>query len=461
MSKGKKVLKVIGIIFGCLVGLIIVVHIILNIIFSIQLHNKITELKAQGRPMTIAEIVPAPVQDEENAAIQYSEAFVLMKSKEGSNVDKLKKITDKLKSYSDISEWTDEQRQEIPELINSRELQDIYSLLEEGSRKPKCRFNRDYEKGPVIPLTELEPIRRAVRFLCIKALLEAESGKTAQAFDTLLVGLKVSNHLKDELILISQLVRIACDRTIIECIESIADSKGITSEQANLIMNELSAHESIEPFIKCMDGERVLCGGWAFEGILKGKMPLLYVLQGEYGNGYNLPLGPRIFSTLILPIYKPILKKDFACYLTVISKMQDSYNIPYYERARDKTTEEDVPKYCILTSIVTPALNRIRELQTTYQANIDICRTGLVLKLYKAKNGNYPEELESLVSAGLLKEVPIDPFSGKSLVYSRYIDGFKLYSLGPNMQDDFGTPKAKKDNEPAYKDYDIVWKSES
>ena len=49
----------------------------------------------------------------------------------------------------------------------------------------------------------------------------------------------------------------------------------------------------------------------------------------------------------------------------------------------------------------------------------------------------------------------------KSLKYSRYIGGFKLYSFGPNMQDDFGTKRTYEKDSPSYEDYDIVWKSES
>ncbi|MBU0534232.1 MAG: hypothetical protein KJ887_05515 [Candidatus Omnitrophica bacterium] len=85
---------------------------------------------------------------------------------------------------------------------------------------------------------------------------------------------------------------------------------------------------------------------------------------------------------------------------------------------------------------------------------------GLALKIYKAKNGNYPEILGKLAPK-FLKEIPIDPFNSESLKYSSYIGGFKLYSFGPNMQNDFGTPRAKRGNVPASTDYDIGWESNS
>ncbi|MCK4904907.1 hypothetical protein KAS42_01500 [bacterium] len=457
MSKGKKALKVIGIIFGSLIALIIVVNIILNIVFGIQLRNKLAELKSQGKPITIAEIVPAPVPDEENAALFYNKAFALMEPEEGRQTEMNRTIRE-IKSYSNISQWTDEQRKVIPELIKSRDAQYICELLEEGSRKPECNFNREYEKGIDMLLPNLSSMRDASRLLCVKALLEAESGDMAKAFDTLLVGLKFSNHLKDEPILISQLVRTACDGIIIECIKNIADSKGIAPEQATLIINEFSTHKSIEPFIKSMDGERVAFGGWGFEKILNGKMLLAGI--GRM-NDSEYSLVEKIFSTLILPLYKPILKKDYIYYLTLMSNVRDSYNLPYYEYKISADQQIDqLPRYCILTKLLLPALGRVRRIAAEYQANIDVCRIGLALKIYKAKNGTYPETLSKLAPE-FLSGISTDPFSGKSLIYSRYIGGFKLYSVGPNMQDDYGTPKAKEQNAPANKDYDIVWKSGS
>ncbi|MBU0534229.1 MAG: hypothetical protein KJ887_05500 [Candidatus Omnitrophica bacterium] len=472
MSKGKKALKVIGIIFGSLIALIIVVHIILNIVFGIQLRNKIAELKVQGMPMTIAEIVPLPVPDEENAALLYNKAFILMTTAEGgtpyipnkergtkNNV--IKTITD-VKSFSDISEWTDEQRNEIPQLINSRDMQYIYELLEEGSQKPKCNFNRNYEDGLGMRFPDLEYMRDTERLLCAKALLQAESGNTGKAFDTLIVGLKISNHLKDGLTLIEQLIRIACDGIIIECIESISDSKGISPEKANLIMNELSTHEGIEPFIKCMDGER-LYGILVFEQISKGEISLRDMMGKIHG---ELQENALVFSLFNILYYRPIMKKDFAYYLTVLSKMQDNYNIPYYEYKNAQTIPFDQEwqqarqKFYIFTAALLPGLDRVRDLQERHQANIGVCRVGLALKLHKAKNGIYPEKLEGLAPE-FLREIPTDPFSGKGLIYSRYIGGFKLYSLGPNMRDDYGTPRAKEQDAPANKDYDIVWESGS
>ena len=78
----------------------------------------------------------------------------------------------------------------------------------------------------------------------------------------------------------------------------------------------------------------------------------------------------------------------------------------------------------------------------------------------------YPSDLPQVVTdyidsvKGLLKEVPIDPFSDKPLVYRKTDDGFILYSVGFDLIDNdgqFGTGSdGKPQNSCANGDY-IFW----
>ncbi|MCK5595184.1 hypothetical protein KAI19_03305, partial [bacterium] len=154
----KKILKWIGIVIVGLVIIVFITHTVLNIVWGRELRAKLAELKAKGEPTTIAEIRPAPVPDNENAAVLLNKAFVLMTSgeggkpyilnKESGETNKTIAIIEDVKSFSDISQWTEKQRQEIPELVNSSDMQRIYTLLEQASKKSECDFNLNYEDRP-------------------------------------------------------------------------------------------------------------------------------------------------------------------------------------------------------------------------------------------------------------------------------------------------------------------------
>ena len=91
------------------------------------------------------------------------------------------------------------------------------------------------------------------------------------------------------------------------------------------------------------------------------------------------------------------------------------------------------------------------------QANVRVVRAGLALLRHKAAHGAYPATLAE-IDPEFLAEIPSDPFTGQPLVYRPEADGFALYSLGENLQDDGGTEETKDSYES--KAFDIVWRTE-
>ena len=74
----KKIIKWLGIGIGTLLVLIILASLIMNVIFGRELRQTMRELKAQGKPLTIAEFAPPPVPAAENAAPLLQEATELI-----------------------------------------------------------------------------------------------------------------------------------------------------------------------------------------------------------------------------------------------------------------------------------------------------------------------------------------------------------------------------------------------
>lgn len=83
---------------------------------------------------------------------------------------------------------------------------------------------------------------------------------------------------------------------------------------------------------------------------------------------------------------------------------------------------------------VRPLLEKAAD-QTQASFRLLIC--GLALRSYSVENAQPPEKLGDLVP-DYLREVPLDPFSGKPLVYRREAAKYVLYSVGPDSQDDGG-----------------------
>jgi len=92
----------------------------------------------------------------------------------------------------------------------------------------------------------------------------------------------------------------------------------------------------------------------------------------------------------------------------------------------------------ILLQILAPALSRINEI--AHRNKTEVCATLTILALlrYEKDKGSYPNDLQQLITAGYLKQLPIDSFADKPLSYGKTDDDFILYSVGPNFTDEGG-----------------------
>ena len=74
----KNIMKWLGIGIGTLLVLIILASLIMNVIFSRELRQTMAQLKSEGRALTVAEIRPAPIPDDQNAAPLFQKATSLI-----------------------------------------------------------------------------------------------------------------------------------------------------------------------------------------------------------------------------------------------------------------------------------------------------------------------------------------------------------------------------------------------
>ena len=74
----------------------------------------------------------------------------------------------------------------------------------------------------------------------------------------------------------------------------------------------------------------------------------------------------------------------------------------------------------------------------------------MALRNHKHTHGAYPGALEA-VAVAMDAAMLADPFGGGPRRYRAEGEGFVLYSLGPNQQDDGGVAGGNRDHD------DIVW----
>ena len=87
--------------------------------------------------------------------------------------------------------------------------------------------------------------------------------------------------------------------------------------------------------------------------------------------------------------------------------------------------------------MMSPALDKINDAKDRREQMAQNFRIACALAAYKADNGRYPDKLDAL-QPKYLPTIPLDLFSGEPLIYEPDDDGYLLYSVGVNGEDEGG-----------------------
>jgi hypothetical protein len=426
----------------------IIFYAALNITYSNELANTLQALQYQGKFLS-PQMLKTTVDEKANAAEIYNEIFSRMTeqgeygyipNKQSGNLSEILLPLIEINTYN-INSLPADTKQQITILIRSPEVEELFSLVDKAVNREQCNFNLDYEKGPSMPMPHLSLFKNLINMIITRSMAEEATGNTGKAFDVIHKGFKVANHLKDEPVLVSQLVRTACEISLINRLQTLIEKTDIQQGQAKKIIQELQTHPVHSSFLKAMNTERSIFGNYIYKTLMSDPSKL---------KNFDKSM-PFLLKT---PLSKPILKKDMTTYLQMSVKLDQGIAAPYY-----KFTEEmkilpelkKLPDYYLISHLLLPSLTAINVKIADYDAHLNICWTGLALEIFKSKKGSYPVSLESLVPE-ILQGIPIDPFTGEPLIYRNEKTMIAVYSTGPDLKDDMGKPY-QNDRQ----NYDIIW----
>jgi hypothetical protein len=415
------------------------IYAVATVVSLAKLRRVYADLEKAGRPMKPADVIPPAVPDAQNAALLYESAILLLKAQPAAEENLLKYLGGLSGTFLTESLDADE-RAELEQLLGQDAVRQALVVIKQGTGRPSCRFDHNYEAGFGMLMPYLPGARDLIRILGATACLEAQAGRSEAAWDLVQTQLRFADALRKEPILISQLVRFASIRISCETIQKISEIAPPNEEQWRSIDRLLQDYEDNTPLILALDGERLLGGEWAFNLLKNGPIENLGVLSSEESG----------FGNVLLALYsafKPLSLADHAAYLRIMGEHARSALKPYAP-GEQSDLDAQASRLHIVTSMIVPALGRIKEVYCEMVAEMRVTRAGLALLQYKKAHDSFPQTLEELG----LKDIS-DPFSGGPLLYRPGPNGFVLYSVGPDQKDNGGAPKQKKQKA----DWDIVW----
>jgi len=430
-----KILKGVGI---ALVALALIYFIAVRV-SAAKLSRAYADLRADGRPLELHEVIPPKVPETENAAPLYQSAALLLKAQPAPENNLLVYLANLSGQFIDGS-ITPDKLDELKALLAQDAVTRGLWIVEQGARRGSCRFDLDYEAGINILLQHLTDLRGIARILGAKARLEAQAGRLDSAWDAVPVQLRLADALRTEPVLVSQLVRISIVGGIsCQTIKSLCEIEAPNAQRTGDLSEMLRSFDDVRPLVRAADGDRLLFGEWAFS------LPKRELFRQHDLFSQN---SPDDVLTIMGACFKPAFLSYHTSYLKIMHEAARLMERPYsIDKARSFNEMVEAERRGLAQALA-PAFGQVKRAHTQMQADIRVTCAGLALLQNKQSGGALPQAL-----TGFDPEDIRDPFAGAPLIYRSGADGFVLYSVGPDEEDNNGSPKEDKQE----KGWDIVW----
>ncbi|UCF43253.1 MAG: hypothetical protein JSV99_11890 [Planctomycetota bacterium] len=398
-----------------------------------------------------------PTADESlNAAPFYNKAVQLYEEKASEEITEL--------LGTKYNEVTTKQKETIERWLNDNK--EIFDLVTAGTAKPyywqeyKETEGREGEGMISVIMPNLGEFRKIAYALQWRAWLSAEKGLYDEALEDAMVCYRLGRHLKPDKTIIEQLVGIAIEALALQTVRDIIsehkkDSASLAKLQQDL--EQITANESFvisakterlfmyDEIQRCFTEDR-LGHGHIYLPRITGLIAMTENGGGEKGSWldsfcadlvYYLQCGGLIF---IHPNKKETLRTanefyDYFEHLAVKSAAQMNADREVIDTKFEKLFGRNV-----LMRTLAPALRKVIEIGNRFLIDVRATVALVAILRHRQDTGSYPESLGELITGGYLKEIPLDPFSDKPLVYKRADDDFVLYSVGLNFIDNGGQP---------------------
>ncbi len=313
--------------------------------------------------------------------------------------------------------------------------------------------NDKYKSTRRILLSYLTSLKELARLGMWRSRVDRSQGRVQQSIEDCLAIARAARHWQGKGTFVEQLVGLAISALGREEILQILSTQRLSAAELKGLQQQLSQiYPESFPQMN-VEGERL-----SFMDAVQRSFT-----DGGPGGGHLIPGTWDEFTDFAPPRRNANERRYFMPLVTAVSMVhpgrdatiakaneifdrQDKITkmTPYQRHAVHlKTTHELMQESWqnqrfFVIHLLMPATERISEIYYRARMGHEATLTILALKRWRLEKGQYPAALDDLVKAGLLKELPIDPFSDKPLTYKKTDDDFILYSVGQNFADEGG-----------------------
>ncbi|MHC4179301.1 MAG: hypothetical protein ACYSWU_17450 [Planctomycetota bacterium] len=288
-----------------------------------------------------------------------------------------------------------------------------------------ARYPTDFSQGLLMSLDHVQSLREGARLLALEAHVRAHRGDAQGAARSIDAIFMLADSLKQEPIIISQLVRYAIDGIAMDLLQRQLPTADFSDEDLDRLQAHLRAVDYSQGLQRGMMGERVM-------GIM----------------AINNPAGMGSSDSSGIPFWGLLRSANLSVYLKYMNRMVAATKRPLPQARREaEQIGSDVQSATggspftspghIMTSLLVPAIDAFVDAAARMAASSRATDAVIAVERFRRTTGRLSENLDELVPE-LLPGMPIDPFHRQPLRYVVKDDEYVIYSVGRDGVDDGG-----------------------
>jgi len=344
-------------------------------------------------------------------------------------------------------------------LFALRKFDPVLNELHEANRRPYTVFPIHYDENYAALLPYLSSLKSLSTVLRLRAAAFLAAGQNEDALRDIKLSFRIADSVKSEPLLISQLVRIAVLQVAVNSIWESLTTQRWSEPQLRELQQLLAGTEVLADHERAMRGER------AFNNDLMDKLRRRTYFKPDL---LTQDSGLQSISRLVTLAPTGWLYQNQLC----INRLHQERTLPLIDAAQHRAYPEkcagldDIPElrrttpYNVFARMLFPAVTKAAAKTARSQATIDLATVACALERFRLANGQYPDQLQTLVPR-FIEKLPPDLINGEPLKYRRIEGGrFLLYSVGWNQADDGGIIVLSKSKKPSQniQQRDWVWR---
>lgn len=314
-----------------------------------------------------------------------------------------------------IDEWAEYEA--ARELLADLETE-LTAIRQAAAAGGQARFPVDFSAGINTQLPYTQAVRNVARLLTLDAHVSARNGNPSQALEDIKAIFALSDALRGEPIVISQLVRLAIHATGLEAVQELLPLCSWSDDELESIQSAIRSARYKEELASAFCGERAVC---------------LTAMAA-------MPLGPFRQTNAIeaLRLFERSLDGFAKPWPEALSRQHD---ISRQLIANNRSTLNRIRLAGVL--LLMPALETAATAGARAEARRRCAVAALAVERLRRQKREIPNSLAAIDPAlfgsnGQLSTEFVDPFNGDPLRYMIEETRIVIYSVGDNGQDDGG-----------------------